>query len=60
MKAPRLHTEGGLTLTLEAAWPEAVRDHFKAVGYTVRTGPGATLSAVERDPATGEVQAARR
>jgi gamma-glutamyltranspeptidase/glutathione hydrolase len=60
VKAPRVHTEGGLTLTLEAAWPEAVRDHFKAVGYTVRTGPGATLSAVERDPATGEVQAARR
>ena len=60
VKAPRVRTEGDLTLTLEAAWPAAVADHFKGVGYTVRTGPGATLSAIERDPATGAVRAASR
>ncbi len=60
VKAPRIHTEGNLNLTLEAAWPAAVVDHFKAVGYTVRTGPGATLIAIERDPATGVVRSASR
>jgi gamma-glutamyltranspeptidase/glutathione hydrolase len=60
VKAPRCHTEGDLTLTLEAAWPVAVVDHFKRVGYAVRTGPGANLSAIERDPATGELRSAAR
>jgi gamma-glutamyltranspeptidase/glutathione hydrolase len=60
VKAPRLHTEGDLTLSLEAAWPAAVVGHFKQVGYAVKTGPGANLSAIERDPATGQVQSASR
>jgi gamma-glutamyltranspeptidase/glutathione hydrolase len=60
VKAPRLHTEGGLTLSLEAAWPPAVVDHFKKVGYEVKAGPGANLSAVERDPGTGTVRSANR
>jgi len=60
VKAPRLHTEGDLTLTLEAAWSAAVTDHFKKVGYALRTGPGATLNAIERDPATGAVRSAMR
>lgn len=60
VKAPRVHTEGGLALTLEAAWPAAVSDHFKAVGYTVKAGPGATLNGIERDPATGALSAAMR
>ena len=60
VKAPRVHTEGDLTLALEAGWLAAVADHFKAVGYMVRTGPGANLSAIERDPATGTVRAASR
>ena len=37
-----------------------VADHFKKVGYDVKAGPGATLSAIERDPATGAVRAASR
>jgi gamma-glutamyltranspeptidase/glutathione hydrolase len=60
VKAPRLHTEGDLTLTLEASWPAAVTDHFKQVGYALKTGPGASLNAIERDPATGAVRAAAR
>jgi gamma-glutamyltranspeptidase / glutathione hydrolase len=60
VKAPRVHTEGDQNLSLEASWPAAAVDHFKRVGYTVKTGPGASLSAIERDPATGEAQSAAR
>jgi gamma-glutamyltranspeptidase/glutathione hydrolase len=60
VKAPRVHTEGDLTLTLEAAWPKEVAEHFRRVGYTVRTGAGANLSAIERDPANGVVMSAAR
>jgi gamma-glutamyltranspeptidase/glutathione hydrolase len=60
VKAPRLHTEGGLALTLEAAWPAPVKDHFKAIGYEVKTGPGANLNAIERDPTSGELRTAAR
>jgi gamma-glutamyltranspeptidase/glutathione hydrolase len=60
VKAPRVHTEGDLSLALEAAWPAAVTDHFKKVGYTVRTGPGATLNAIERDPKTDTLDSASR
>ena len=37
-----------------------VADHFKKVGYDVKTAPGATLGAVERDPVTGALRAASR
>jgi gamma-glutamyltranspeptidase/glutathione hydrolase len=60
VKAPRLHTEGDQTLTLEAAWPAAVTDHFKRIGYTLKTGPGATLNAIERDPTSGAIRSAAR
>jgi gamma-glutamyltranspeptidase/glutathione hydrolase len=60
VKAPRVHTEGDLTLTLEPAWPAAVSDHFKAVGYAVKPGPAATLDAIEREPTTGELRSAAR
>jgi gamma-glutamyltranspeptidase/glutathione hydrolase len=60
VKAPRIHTEGGAALTLEAAWPARTSDYLKDAGYDVKTGPGATLSAIERDPATGELRAAAR
>jgi gamma-glutamyltranspeptidase/glutathione hydrolase len=60
VKAPRIHTEGDTALSLEAAWPAAVSDYLKAVGYDVKTGPGAVLNAIERDSASGEVHAAAR
>ena len=40
VKAPRVHTEGELTLALEATWPAKVADHFKKVGYEVKPGGG--------------------
>jgi gamma-glutamyltranspeptidase / glutathione hydrolase len=60
VRAPRVHTEGDLALTLEKEWPAAVVDRFKAVGYPVKAGTGAVLSAIERDPATGGLTAAGR
>lgn len=59
VKAPRLHTEGDLVLSLEAAWPAALVEHFKNVGYAVKPGPGASLSAIERTP-NGEIKSAAR
>jgi hypothetical protein len=55
-----MHTEGDLDLMLEAAWPAAVVDQLKRVGYAVKPGAGATLSAIERDPATGKLESAMR
>jgi gamma-glutamyltranspeptidase/glutathione hydrolase len=60
VKAPRIHTEGGAALALEAAWPGRTSGYLKDAGYDVKTGPGATLNAIERDPATGELRAAAR
>jgi gamma-glutamyltranspeptidase/glutathione hydrolase len=50
--ARRLHTEGGLEVTLEAGWPSAEAEHLKGAGYTVKTGPGAVVHAVSYDPQT--------
>jgi gamma-glutamyltranspeptidase/glutathione hydrolase len=60
VKAPRVHTEGDLNLTLEAGWSPSVVDHFRKVGYAVKAGPGASLNAIERDAATGELRSAAR
>jgi gamma-glutamyltranspeptidase / glutathione hydrolase len=60
VQAPRVHTEGDPAVRLEAAWPPAVVDHLKRVGYTVKTGPGATLNAIERDPSSRVLTAAAR
>jgi gamma-glutamyltranspeptidase/glutathione hydrolase len=60
VKAPRIHTEGDTALSHEATWPTAVSDYLKAVGYDVKTGPGASLNAIERDSANAEVHAAAR
>ena len=60
VKAPRVQTEGDLALTLEAAWPSAVKDHFKTVGYATKDGPAASLSAIERDPGTGATHSVTR
>jgi gamma-glutamyltranspeptidase/glutathione hydrolase len=58
--APRMHTEGGLRVELEPAWPESVAARLKEVGYTVARAPSAYVSAVWRDPASGAVGSASR
>jgi gamma-glutamyltranspeptidase/glutathione hydrolase len=58
--ARRLHTEGGLDVTLEAGWPEADVRHLKTLGYALKTGPGATVHAVAYAPETHVVRPASR
>jgi gamma-glutamyltranspeptidase/glutathione hydrolase len=58
--APRLHTEGGLDLTMEAKWPEATRAYLQKLGYRIKTGPGATVQAVSFDPESGSCRSASR
>ncbi len=60
VKAPRMHTEGGMALTLEAGWPEEHVKHLKAIGYEIKVGPGASLKAIERDPGTEALRQAVR
>src|SRR6266516_1281233 len=58
--APRLHTEGGLDLTLERAWPESETELLKAIGYTVNSGNNAIVHAISFDPQTRAYRAAAR
>jgi gamma-glutamyltranspeptidase/glutathione hydrolase len=58
--APRMHTEGGLDLTLEARWPEGLTTYLKEVGYTVKAGTGATAQAVGYDLKAGEYRTVSR
>jgi hypothetical protein len=60
VKAARLHTEGGLEVTVEAAWPAAEVKRLKEIGFTVKMGPGAVLHAIEREPRKGTLTASAR
>ena len=53
VKAPRLHTEGGLALWAEEGWPS---DAMKALGYTVTKGAVSSLSAIELEKVDGKVK----
>jgi gamma-glutamyltranspeptidase/glutathione hydrolase len=50
LAAPRMHTEGGLSVSLERAWPDAESARLKEAGYTVTRAASAVVSAVWADP----------
>jgi gamma-glutamyltranspeptidase/glutathione hydrolase len=56
--APRVHTEGNATLEFEKHWPEGELKSLGQLGYTIRTGGNATLSAVAQEG--GQLFAAMR
>jgi gamma-glutamyltranspeptidase/glutathione hydrolase len=58
--APRLHTEEGLTVMAEAAWPKSSLDRLTGVGYNVKMGAVAALNAVAFDGASGACRSAAR
>lgn len=58
--AARMHTEGGLKLTLETKWRDTDVDHLRQLGYTIERGPSAVVSAVTRDPKSGTCRAMTR
>jgi len=47
--APRCHTEGDDTLEFEKSWPESETSELAKLGYRVKPGGSATLSAVVRE-----------
>lgn len=53
LAAPRLHTEGDLQVTFEPRWPVEDRDACQRLGYTVKTGDSAVVSAVSFDHQRG-------
>jgi gamma-glutamyltranspeptidase/glutathione hydrolase len=58
--APRVHTEGGLAVELEKAWPDSTANQLKEIGYTVTRANSAIVSAVWRDPVARSVGGATR
>lgn len=49
--APRCHTEGDSTVEFEKSWPAAETSELEKLGYKIKTGSSATLSAVARESA---------
>jgi len=49
MAAPRIHTEGNLSVELEKSWPGKDQAKLSEFGYQVKTGSSATLSAVAKE-----------
>ena len=60
LAALRMHTEGGLTVTLEAKWPDAEAARLKECGYTVARGPSAVVSSVWLDAKGGPAHGGTR
>ncbi|MDZ4287542.1 MAG: gamma-glutamyltransferase [Prosthecobacter sp.] len=49
LAAPRIHTEGTKSLEFQKAWPVAEIDALAKLGYQIKTGGSATLSAVANE-----------
>src|SRR4030095_11414369 len=52
VSAPRLHTEGNIDLTIKKSGAADEVEALTAIGYKIKTAPGATVSAVSWDPQT--------
>ena len=58
--ASRMNTVGTLEVVMDRSWPPGPADYLRGLGFTIKAGEGATMSAVYRDPETGESRAAMR
>jgi gamma-glutamyltranspeptidase/glutathione hydrolase len=58
--APRLHCTGLTEVDVEKGWPGADADYLRQIGFKVKTGISALVSAVTFDPTNGEGRAAVR
>jgi gamma-glutamyltranspeptidase/glutathione hydrolase len=58
--APRLHTDGRLTVVADAGWPPRDLDHLRQAGYTIQKGAAAVVHAAAFDPHSGAVRTASR
>ena len=58
--APRVHTEGGLDLTVERNWPAADVEFLRGLGYVLKSGNSANVHAISVSPRTGACRSAAR
>jgi gamma-glutamyltranspeptidase/glutathione hydrolase len=58
--APRMNSSGTLEVVMEKTWPAESTDYLRNLGYTIKAGDGATMSAVYCDPVSGESRGAMR
>lgn len=58
--APRLHTTGTTEVFFEAGYPRETVEYLKRIGFDVKPGPNAMVSAVSYDQKTGQTRAAFR
>ena len=58
--AGRVHTEGGLEVDLEKSYGETALKNLQVTGLQAKFGAAATISAVHRNPESGEVITAMR
>ena len=58
--APRMLTDRNPVVTLEATWPDGQVEAFESMGYEIRRGSSARISAAGLDPETGAFTTAER
>lgn len=58
--ASRMNTSGDLEVVMDKTWRVERADYLRNLGYTIKPGEGATMSAVFRDPVTGQSRGAMR
>jgi gamma-glutamyltranspeptidase len=58
--APRLNCTGTLDVLAEEGFAKDSVAYLREMGFKVQSGEGARVSAVTRDPKTGECRAAMR
>ena len=58
--SPRLHCTGTLDVTVEKGWPEADAEYLKQLGFRLKTGECAHISAVSFEAKTGVSRATMR
>ena len=57
VNAPRLHCTGVLDVDVTKDWPARDAEYLRAVGFKVKSGGSAFVSAVSIDPVTGDSRA---
>ncbi len=60
LRAPRLQCTGGLSVDLSKDWPTADADYLRQVGFNVKPGPSALVSAVSFDSKRKAARSAAR
>ena len=58
--APRFHCPGSDTVDVEKNWPNSDTDYLRQIGFKVKNGISAMISAAEFNPVTGDSRAVAR